>query len=114
MKRDIVLLLEINESVKLIMEYSKGKSINDYHNSRSLQDSILYRFVIIGEATKNLSKSIFTAYPSIPWSKMAKMRDYVAHKYSHVDDELIWKTIVDDMPPLKHAIDEILGELSSR
>jgi len=67
MKSDRVLLLEIGESIDLILGYSKGKSISDYRNSRSLQDSILYRFVIIGEATKNLSKQTTMAHPYIPW-----------------------------------------------
>jgi uncharacterized protein with HEPN domain len=111
MKSDRVLMLEIGESIDLILDYSKGKSISDYRNSRSLQDSILYRFVIIGEATKNLSKQTTMAHPYIPWPKMAKMRDYVAHKYSSVDDDIIWNTVVDDLPALRRDIKKVLSEL---
>lgn len=52
-----------------------------------------------------------TKYPSIPWKKMAGMRDKLIHEYFGVDVKILWKTIKKDIPPLKPLIENILESL---
>ena len=41
------------------------------------------------------------------------MRDKVIHDYFGVDYEVIWKTVLEDLPPLKLAIQKMLADFSS-
>lgn len=54
MKKDpAVFIGKILESIELIESYSRGKSELDLMNSVGLQDMIIRRIEIIGEAVKN-------------------------------------------------------------
>ena len=43
---------------------------------------------------------------------MAGMRDKLIHEYFGIDLEVIWKTIKEEIPPLKSLIQNIFEDLS--
>lgn len=43
--------------------------------------AVLYDFIIIGEATRNVPKEIQSRYPLIPWRLMTGMRNGATHEY---------------------------------
>jgi uncharacterized protein with HEPN domain len=46
--------------------------------------------------------------PSIPWLQIVGMRNRLVHGYDAVDLDVLWDTIVDDLPPLITALEKIL------
>jgi uncharacterized protein with HEPN domain len=58
-----VFLAHIIESIGLIEEYSEGKTIQDFMRSKSLQDMIIRKIEIIGEAVKYLPETSKIATP---------------------------------------------------
>lgn len=97
----------IIESIELIEEYVKNKTEVDFFSSRQLQDSVIRRLEIIGEAAKNLPSEIKEKNPDIPWKKMAGLRDVLIHEYFGVDLELTWQIIQNDIPVLKRQISDM-------
>ena len=73
-----------------------------------MQDALIRRIEIIGEAVKNLPREFRDRYPVIPWGDIAGMRDKLMHHYFGVDSEVVWRTVQDDIPELKKKIKEIL------
>jgi uncharacterized protein with HEPN domain len=98
----------ILESIYLIEEYSKKVKQAEFLKTRSLQDSIIRRLEIIGEAVKNLSSSFKAKYPSVPWKKMAGMRDVLIHEYFAVDLNMTWKVVKQELPSIEQKLQEIL------
>jgi uncharacterized protein with HEPN domain len=75
-----------------------------------LHDALLFQFVVIGEAVKHLAPETRDAAPEIPWADVAGLRDLIAHEYFRIDIERVLEIVERDLPPLKRAIDRLLGE----
>lgn len=73
-----------------------------------IQDAVIRRIEIIGEAAKNVSIDFREKYPDIVWKKIAGMRDKLIHGYFIVDVERVWNVIVKDIPALKKQIEDII------
>jgi uncharacterized protein with HEPN domain len=69
---------------------------------------------VVGEAARHIPADARNAYPDVPWSKVVGMRDIVIHGYFGVDLEVIWKTVREDLPPLREAAGRMLEEIERR
>ncbi len=108
MKKNVkIFLIHILDSINLIEEYIKGKSKSDFLKSKQLQDSVIRRIEIIGEAIKNIPNDIKNNYNQIPWKEITGMRDILIHQYFGVDLGLTWQVIDKDLPKLKRQILDI-------
>ena len=75
-----------------------------------LQDAVLYRLLVIGEAVKALPDEVRDAAPEVPWRNIARLRDLLAHQYHQVDLAIIHATcdkplaqLSDSLAALRHA-----------
>ncbi len=76
MKSDIAYLSHIIESMKAVIEFTTGKTIEEFKNDRLVWSAVVRELEVIGEVVKNLSYRIREEYPEIPWRKMAGMREF--------------------------------------
>jgi uncharacterized protein with HEPN domain len=110
MKRDISILLEdILRCIKLIEKYlemiNNDKTV--FMNTEWVQDSVIRRLEIIGEASKNIPLEFRENYPEIPWKLMAGMRDVLIHGYFGINLERVWNVIIGELKELKIQIIDI-------
>jgi len=110
-KNSKIFLTHILDSINLVEEYLKGKSKLDFLNSKQLQDSVIRRIEIIGEAIKNIPNDIKENYSQIPWKEITGMRDILIHQYFGVDLDLTWQVIDKDLPRLKRQISDIYKKI---
>ena len=76
MKKDPKIFLEhILQCIELIEEYVEGITKKQFLESVQLQDSIIRRIEIMGEAVKNIPKQVKDRYPDIAWKEIGGMRD---------------------------------------
>lgn len=105
MAREINLYIEdILESIDKIEEYTKDITEEDFNKSFLLQDGVIRRIEIIGEAVKNIPQDFRDKYPEIPWQDIAGMRNRLAHEYFGVLIDRAWKVVKKDLPELKSQI----------
>ena len=110
-KSDEIFIGHILESIGLIDEYIADKTKKDFLGSVSLQDKVIRRITVIGDAVKALSDEIKNINPRIPWKKIAGMRDIIVHQYFTIDIKLTWNVITKDLPEFKEQMMEINKKL---
>lgn len=103
-----VLIKHILECIERVKEYTDPITEDEFCNSVQVQDAVIRRIEIIGEAAKNISSDIKSKYPDIPWKQICGMRDMLVHEYFGVDLGLTWKVAKEDIIELKNKIQEIV------
>lgn len=111
MKKDPkVFIGHIVESIELIEAYSEKLTADSFKKDQALQDAIIRRLEIIGEAVKNIPASFRINYPEIPWKQMAGIRDILIHEYFDVDLNLTWQVVKRELSPIKAKLVTLLSE----
>ncbi len=112
MKKDpLVFVRHMLESIESIQKYLENKKEDDFLDSEFLQDAVLRRLEIIGEAAKNLPLALTQNYPNVPWSQIIRMRDRLVHHYFGVNLELAWEVTRDNLPKLKNQLLQLKSDL---
>jgi|SRR3989339_668887 len=108
MKRDYKLFInDIKESIGLIEEYMKGISEEDFKKNKQLQDAVIRRFEIMGEASRNIPRSLKEINKQVPWFEMSQFRDIIAHSYFAMGLNKVWIAFKQDLPKIKESLKDI-------
>ena len=78
-----------------------------------LQDSVVRRIEIIGEAAGRVSQKFRDENPDVPWSEMRGLRNRVIHRYDDIDMDIVWETVEQDIPRLIAQLERLVPEESS-
>ena len=112
MKKDPkVNIVFILECVELVEEYLKDITEAEFMNSTKLQDAIIRRIELIGEAVKNISQSIKENYSEVPWKRISGMRDILVHDYLGIDLNTTWQIAQNEIPELRRMMLKIKRDL---
>jgi uncharacterized protein with HEPN domain len=106
-------LQDILDCINDIRKFSEGLNYDSFVSDKKTVYAVVRAVEIIGEATKNIPKSIKDKYPDVPWRKMAGMSDRLIHEYAGVDLEILWEVVKTDVPPLELMLQKILKDMEN-
>jgi uncharacterized protein with HEPN domain len=114
MTRDMRLYIEdILDSITKIEQYIKDIDQQRFLTDTQIQDSVLRRLEIIGEAVKNIPNSFRDKYPQIPWKNVAGLRDILIHEYFGVNMRRAWKVARHDIFDLKQKLLKVKKDMET-
>jgi uncharacterized protein with HEPN domain len=103
-------LADIETALGKIEQYTNGLSFEQFASNGQVIDAVVRNFEIIGEAVRNIPKETTMAHSDIPWEKMIGMRNKVIHEYFGIDEEILWKTVKEDLPVFKGKIAKVVAD----
>jgi uncharacterized protein with HEPN domain len=108
MQRDTAYLADILDSARLAVRYVQDVGWERFATDVQLQDSVIRRLEVIGEAARRCSEDVQRLWPDLPWGDMIGMRNVMIHDYDTVDLSIVWRTIHHDLPELVRDLEGIL------
>ena len=105
MERDRIYFLDMVEAARLAVSYVEGVSEAAFLEDTQLQDAVIRRLEIVGEAARRVSAATRHSLPEVPWMEVVGMRNLVIHEYDDVDLNIVWDTVRNHLPPLIAILD---------
>lgn len=92
------------------LRFTSGRQREDLEADRQLTWALIKAIEIIGEAAGQLSEETKTELSNIPWRNIIGMRNRLVHAYFDINLDILWKTVIDGLPPLLDDINRALQE----
>ena len=107
-----VILDEMLDSIHLIRNYTQDLSYETFAAQQVLQDAVILRIAILGEAASHLREADRAHWTTVPWRVITDMRNRLIHGYFAVRLDLVWQVITVDLPTLESQLRSIRDALS--
>jgi uncharacterized protein with HEPN domain len=107
-KDDSIRLRHMLDAASEAVSFDRGKSRRSLDRDRKLALALVKSIEIVGEAASRISKERRDELPQIPWSSIINMRNRLIHAYSEIDLNVLWKTVLEDLPPLIAELERIV------
>jgi uncharacterized protein with HEPN domain len=85
-------------------------SAEDLDHDLKTFHAVIRNIEIIGEACRQMPRTLKARYSQIPWQKISNMRNVIAHEYFGVDAELVWQVCQKSIPALEEQIKGIYDD----
>jgi uncharacterized protein with HEPN domain len=105
-------LWDAQAAVDRILEFTSGRSLDDYLVDAMLRSAVERQFEIVGEALNQLAKtgpSIAQRIPDV--GEIVAFRNLLIHGYAVVDHRTVWRAVQEDLGSLRNRLGELLSEL---
>lgn len=112
--RDAQTLEECLYAVGHILEYTEGiTDMNALEADVKTFDAVLLNFIVLGECSNRLSDVTKLASPDTDWRAIKDFRNFIAHDYFGLDNDIIWSAIQYHLPRLKGELVRLINERGS-
>ncbi len=99
------------EAIELVQQYLHGITEEQFSRDREIQDAVIMRLMIIGEAATKLTDEIKNQSPEIPWKTIIAFRNVAIHDYANIAINKVWEIYKQDLPPLYQQLKTLLDTL---
>ena len=107
-KDDSIRLQHMLDAAKESEFFVKDKTRDDLDSDRKLVLALVKSVETIGEAASKISEECQKNLSQIPWADIIGMRNRLIHAYFEINLDILWKTLIEDLPPLIADLERIL------
>lgn len=107
MKDDKVYVKQRLEAIEKINVFTAGQEKDNFLLDAKTQSATIMQLMLIGELSKKISVPT-KDLADLPWKDIAGFRDRAIHDYFEVDLEVVWNTVIGDLPILKTELEKLV------
>jgi len=107
---DSVSMQDMLDHAREAADMLRGKTRSDLDDDRMLQLALTRLVEIVGEAAARVSGQTRQRESELPWPEIIGMRNRLVHGYDVIDLDVLWDTVVSDLPPLIAKLERILAD----
>ncbi|MBI3362679.1 MAG: DUF86 domain-containing protein [Chloroflexi bacterium] len=105
---DSVRLRDMLDHAREAVALAVSKSRADLDANRLLELSLLHLITIVGEAASRIPRDVQSQHDQVPWDQIVGMRNRIVHGYASINLDILWQTVVEDLPPLISDLEKIV------
>lgn len=103
-------LLDILEAIRRVQLLTDDMDRVQFEADWKTMDATLRNLEILGEAVKHLPSEQISMHPEVAWKNIAGFRDFLAHAYFGVDEDIVWDILTTKLSPLEAAVHRLLRD----
>jgi uncharacterized protein with HEPN domain len=105
---DVAHFWDMLSAAREALSYVEDVQERDYLRNRMRQRALERTLEILGEAASRVSDAGRRGAPAIEWRRITGQRVVLAHRYSKIDQPLLFKTTRESVPFLLAVLEEML------
>jgi len=106
-KADKIRLQHMLNAAREALLFAEGRKREDLNADRMLMHTLIRVAAIIGEAASKVSQKAREQIPGIEWRDVIGMRNRLVHVYFDINLDILWGTIVYDIPRLIEELEKL-------
>lgn len=109
--RDETRIVHMLQALERIEQETRETSRDKLFFDDRLTRAIILDFIVLGEATNNVTEAYCAVHPEVPWADIAGFRHKLVHDYSGIDFGILWDTMTNDVPALLTMFRKLVAAL---
>ncbi len=105
-ERNEVIRKKLLSEIADIEAFTQDRPAEELMADRMYQKAVVMSLINIGELSKSFTDDYLDTMPQIPWKAIRGFRNIAAHQYEIIDFDDVQKTIREDIPILKAALEK--------
>lgn len=108
MDRTAAYIADMAQAIRELIGLTQATSLTQFTGDRIRCLAAEKLFINLGEAARRVAPDRAAAIPGVPWSRVIGLRNILAHGYEQIEHEVLFKTIVEDLPAVAAALEDWL------
>jgi uncharacterized protein with HEPN domain len=104
----------IRDAMQHALEFTADLDYEGFAADERTIYATVHALEIVGEAAKLVPDEVRSLDPTIPWRKMACMRDVIIHRYDEVDLLQVWGVVQSNLEQILPRLERLQNLLEQR
>jgi uncharacterized protein with HEPN domain len=88
----------------MIVQFVSGMELEAFRQDPKTIAAVERKLLLISEPAIRLGADAEHSCPGLPWHNIRGIGNWLRHHYDRVDVEMVWNTVIGDLPPLRSGV----------